>query len=616
MKKGFYSIVHRSVHRSALAVHRSALGLLLFLILTAVACTEPVPPADRTPIRTGISFLEENKPYEAMAEFEKFLRAVPDDCEARYGAVLASSQMLIHDLHLFNKSIFSFAVPEFSEYEELEPGTSLVKQAASGGLVEKFLVQGLLIPVHDHLAQLSHYADPVTGQSCTLKVALPWRLIVGRDRKYDILLEKVWGQAEVRLFNMIAWSARALVEITFSQQLEVPPLKLLEVYAKLGDRDLLGILRSLGALPAGVSDFLEFSPDPERRALFTQAEESFAKSFDNGAGLTQLARNEMVALSLDDRQRLISLLDTDSSGTMSPGDRFILNLGGVYLRAGELPYEIRPLELRVSEYLDPRPLTATEPESGYGFRTLDKTLRFIRHTNAILRLAQPVGSRIRIEELNGMFQAFGFNRPFEDVLEWDPNTFFRGRPLNEKVARAWPEGVTEGIKTLYIVSGSAYPDPPAPKPIRTFLPWYYEPYWGGWEFAIEGEKSYYYQTRYLAPWLIFGDFGHFFFDSIPATDTANEGGREVTGLKIPPDCISPPGDDTLGLLTVPYVALRDPTLNGSLVVNPEIISGGDCSDDTDEYVLWNPATHYSFNKILAHFVARFGLNVVDFIDRF
>lgn len=587
--------------------------LLLIPVLGSCGNVNSINP--RALVQSGIDAVENNDPDTALEKLDAFLKINPLDCEARYVATLASTQLVVRDLHLFNKGIFNVNVREFEEYEDLVPEARLTALAKS--LVEQFLIDGLLIPVLEHAEMMIGYAAPVTQNGCTTKLSLPWRLNIGRNDSFDLLLEKIWGSAELRVLTGVAYVLKAFSEILISLNLNVPVLTLADIYGEMDRRDLFGMVRAMGRIPARDPEFMNWHPDSERASLFVEAENSFARSFDLGASLAQFARGQLAELSITNQKNILSVLDTDSSLTLSPGDRLILNLGGTHTKAGEAPDPIYPEEFRISEYLDPRPLSATEPESGFGFKVLDRTIEYLHSTASLLRLEKPIGTRMKIEDLNGLFKAFGFNRPFEDVAEWDPNAFFRGRPADETATHAWPEGVTAGPKTQYIVSGSSYPNPPAPATIRSMLPWYYYDFrTGDWEFAIEGEKSQYAEISYMPLWLTFGDFDHFFFDIIPSTDTSLQGGGEVSGLHLLADCVRPPDNDILGLVTVPYVALRDPTLGGSLVLNINILSGGDCADDTPDNTVWNPASHYTLSKVVAHFVARFGLNVIDFVEDF
>ena len=101
------------------------------------------------------------------------------------------------------------------------------------------------------------------------------------------------------------------------------------------------------------------------------------------------------------------------------------------------------------------------------------------------------------------------------------------------------------------------------------------------------------------------------FDTIEVSDARGQGDVAYTDLHIPRDCLDPPKDDVLGTTTTVYAAMRDPTLGGSLYANIGILSGGECSDDSDDNVVWNPATHYTFNKVLAHLSLRLARYLID-----
>jgi hypothetical protein len=155
-----------------------------------------------------------------------------------------------------------------------------------------------------------------------------------------------------------------------------------------------------------------------------------------------------------------------------------------------------------------------------------------------------------------------------------------------------------------------YPDPPNPLPLKVVLPYVYKdpndpsvdplPVLG-----VEGEKSANLLPTFSLPfYLTYGDFYHFLF---PTPEIVVQGGRKVTNLTLPPDCIEPPKEDNLGLITIPYFAFPDPTFVGGFVVNLSVLTGGECQDSQNpSYRVWNLPDLYSINKVIAHFANRYG----------
>jgi hypothetical protein len=289
---------------------------------------------------------------------------------------------------------------------------------------------------------------------------------------------------------------------------------------------------------------------------------------------------------------------------------------------------------------------------------LDLTTGFLAESARVFAGEATPGTRLKLDSLNGFFEVFGQARPFEDVLEVDPLAFFRGAPttgewrrrdLNGNCTAAegseaictciaarsithpdtgetvevrvptdivlLPDGgaitapteacLREGLEMV----AAAYPDPPAPRPLRTVLPyWFRDPLIPESVdvFGIEGEKS----ANLLAgisvpPWINYGDFDHFLF-GVVSTDVG------PVDLRLPADCISPPDEDRFGFVTLPYAAWRDPTFGGAVFVNLSILTGGDCGDGHEPiYRTWAPADLYGVNKVIAHYAARYGRLLYD-----
>ena len=599
---------------------RSRLSVLGFA-LALTACGTELDPALLDSIEQGRLALEANHPADAKAHFDAYLEVDPLSCGARYGGFLAAVQQMVQHVHAFNKGIFDVQAEEFAEYEDLEPSTSLSSQspafeplAADRDIVGMLLVQGLLQPLYDDLNAARAYAEPITNSDCSFEVDLPIRFILGTGYRFDLTLGRNFGPTELSFLLLSLETLQGGNQMLLGLNLELNAVSILRAYNRMKDKPLVGALRALAPLAQENPEFMNFNPDPERARLFADAEQRFAFGIDNGLVVARTARAQLDELTLVNPQSVIHISDSDESGTMTPGDKVVLNFRGSYKRLQNTPKEFEDIRLDISAFLDPRPLYPDQPTSAPGIRLLDSTIEFLADTAHIYRLERPVGSRIKLEKLNGLAQAFGQRRILEDVLEWDPNAFFRGPIHNPVSSRAYPPGVTEGLQSLLIVGGEGYPEPPQPKPLREMLPWWYRPAHAPDEyyFAVEGEKSFYYVSESRLPaYLSYGDFDHFLFDAIDEGDARGQGGAGVADLHIARDCLEPPDDDALGINTTVYAAMRDPTLGSSLYGNIDILSGGECPDDTDYNVVWNPVTHYTFNKILAHLSLRLARYLID-----
>lgn len=611
---------------------------LLVAFAATVACTGGRNPTRaEIEIARGIAALEADDYVTAVSAFTAAAAFDNRRCEPPYGLGLARILKSMAILREFNQSLFG----EFAaDPEDLAP----LQAAEDASLVEDLIVSPLLLPLEAALTDFLRHANTAANTPCRLAVHLPLKLAFGSTLNIYLQAGPEWTEREMMLLYSGLSAILALNRMLLAHDLEVPPLTALKLANRIDTRNTVALLRSLGVLFDEAPTFLEFHADAQRRQYFDTITGLVADGLQQLAKIALVARSYMDALSEQTGAEVLTIEDRDGNGYLSPGDNLVLNIHGKIKIGLNTPIDIDSISLRVGG--------AVQRE------VVDQAVSFLQLAAQTFAGEVTAGTRLKLSQVNGIFQLFGQDRLFEDVLELDPVAFFRG-PLQATWTRrdsngncAEPEGadarctcaasrvvtdpetgeaaelsvipdlvdVIDGAPTevclrelLEPIAGT-YPD--TPQPLRSFLPyWYKDPFLAEDQviLGVEGEVSdNLLPGIYVPPYVAFGDFFHFLFGDV-ATD------QGTINLLLSADCVAPPSDDQLGLVTIPYIAWREPTFNGALFVNLGLLTGGSCQDSqTADYRIWNPPDLYAINKITAHYYARYGRLIYDvftFLDR-
>lgn len=601
----------------------------LLLLLAACSTVDEDDGYEELLVR-GVSELEADQGVTAVTTFEAALALRPDACEARLGRVLGHTIAFVAQTRIFNRGLFE---DRAADSEALSP-------AAESDLVEKLLVEPLLLPIEAQFAGMTDDGRALLDAECELMVALPVKLDIGTNIALNAWLGPRWSTREGRLLGAVGALLLGADRLFLAHELEIPPLVGLALARRLQSADLTTVLRRIGAVPEASPTFLQWHSAADRAARFGAIPEDWALAARALQTVAATAAGYMADMPAWQGDEVIWVKDIDGSASVTTGDTVVFNIRGRLKIGQEVPQQLRPIEVRILP--------------GVGSGVLDATIDLLGDADRIFSREVTPGTRIKLEAVNALFRTLGQSSPFEDVMEIDPLAWFLGRPtwaaevrydLNENCLE--PEGpeaicacippreiihpetgepVTVSVPADITVIGPdgpedaclreglrydnlRYPDPPAPQPLRAFLPyWYNDPLIPdeGTVFGVEGEKSVnMHSSRAIPDYLSYGDFHHFIFGSIQTDDG-------VRDLRLPPDCVAPPTDDYLGLVTLPYFAWRQPDFSGSVFVNLSILTGGDCPDGSVvDYRIWAPADLYSVNKVVAHYAARYGRLIYD-----
>jgi len=593
--------------------------LSLFVLLTPSSCSnrKDLDAGYREALSLGVSFLEKDDPESALSAFDRALALKPNACPPKLGKELAYLLQFNRTTREFNRSIFGDRAPN---PENLEP--------LSDGFVEEIIVRKLLEPLREILENLLASAESYGNDTCSLEVSLPLRYSIGTFLNFSARLGPHWTTHEGRLLDVLARALLALDHLLLSHNLEVPPVSAVQLLQTFDRSNIVGALRSFGVVVASSPAFLDWNPDPQRKALFFTIPALISGAVDQLLKIATLIQGEFSHLTFTNDREVFWVRDMDGSGTLSLGDRLVFNITGKVQVGRDPPITIQPIEFNI--HPDVRP------------ETISGAIEALQRSRDLLEGNLPPGTRIKIIDLNRVLMVFSLSNAFEDVLEVDPLVWFSGsmtatswirRDLNSNCAE--PEGeamicscipsssdtrvlpdiiiTTEAgpeelcLREGYFPVNPTYPSPPNPLPLRTILPYTYKdpfdpkanplPVLG-----VEGEKSLNLLPSFYVPYyLTYGDFDHFLFDAVTTTE------KEIVHLRIPRDCIEPPREDELGLITIPYFAFRDPTFNRSILVNLSVLTGGECEDSqTPKYRVWDLPDRFSINKVIAHYGNRYG----------
>lgn len=612
-----------------LSYRRPFYFFLLFLpcTLLVAACLrrEPLDQAYWEHLQQAIKHLEGDRPEEALSSFAEALKIYPDACPPKLGKVLAYLLIFNRQTREFNHMLFGDRAPDPKMLETL-----------AEGIVEQLLIRGLLKPSAEILSQLRESAEALGESQCSLEVSLPLRYSIGAFLNFSARLGPVWTTYEGRLLHVLARALLALDRLLLSHDLEVPAVAAVKLLQYFDRSNIVGVMRSFGIVVSASPTFLNWHPDPQRKALFFTLPTLISGAIEELLRIAQLVTTQFQNLTLTNDREVFWIRDMDGSKTLSLGDRLVFNITGKVQVNRDPPIHISPIEFNI--HPDVRP------------ETISLATETLRKARDLLEDRLPPGTRLKITDLNRVLVVFSLSNAFEDVLEVDPRVWFKGplrsqgwqrRDLNgncsdpegseqicscippDTTGRVLPDIITvtdTGPQELCLREGffplnPTYPNPADPVPLRRVLPYAYrdpfDPRANPPEvLAVEGEKSLNLLPSLTVPYyLTYGDFDHFLFNAITTTE------GEVVDLRIPRDCIEPPPQDELGLITLPYIAFRDPTFSGSIVVNLSVLTGGECADSQNpRYRVWDFPDRYSINKVIAHYGNRYGIAIYKLLS--
>lgn len=602
------------------------------------ACSAPTVDKEaawRKAMARGVAALEADLSAEAVTAFSTAADLKAASCEPQLGLTLAHTLGLVRQIRDFNALLFQGRAPDPDDLDV---------QADDGGLIDTLIVAPLLAPALESLGGMASAADRITEEGCELDVRLPVKAAFGSTVNVNLRLGTRWTEREAWLLGAAAGALLGLDHVLLAHDLEVPSLTAFGLLEKLDRRDPVSFARRLGMVPGSAPSFLDWHADPERRALFDDVPEIYARALLALERVAVAAEAYLTSMPEWSEEEILWIRDFDESGNMTTGDTLMLNVEGKIAVGSDGIRGLDGLEFTVGPSVRPD--------------LLDRTIDFLRMSRTVFAGEATPGTRLKLESLNGFFEIFGQARPFEDVLEIDPLSFFRGAPVaarwirrdlngncsdaegEEAICACIPPRTIEHPETgepvvvnvpkdvVLLPDGGAvtmpteaclreqvepvsasYPDPPAPRALRAMLPYWYRDPWIPESvdvFGIEGEKSLYLLAGIsVPPWISYGDFDHFLFGEVE-TDVG------PVDLRLPADCVSPPEEDRFGLVTLPYAAWRDPSFGGAVFVNLSILTGGDCADGHEpSYRVWAPADLYGVNKVIAHYASRYGRLLYD-----
>lgn len=594
----------------------------IFLGVSLLGCKRADPDAPyREALSQGVIALENDDPESALAAFDKALVLKPEACPPRLGKELAHFLRFNARTREFNRSLFGDRAPDPRSLEAL----------AEGNLVEQLLVQSLLLPLKDTLQDLVRSAESYGEAVCTLTVSLPLHYSIGTFLNFAARLGPLWSTYEGRLLAILARALLALDFLLLSHDLEVPAVAAVQLLQNFDRSNIVGVMRSFGVVVASSPTFLEWNRDPQRKALFFEIPELLRGAVAELEGIARLVASQFTTLTFTDEREVFWVRDLDGSKTLSLGDRLVFNITGKVQVGRDPPIRIQPLEFSIHPDVRPETISAAS-------ETLKKA-------EDLLGNRLPPGARLKITDLNRVLVVFSLSNAFEDVLEVDPRVWFQGpltadswirRDLNgncqdpegserectcippDPQGRVLPDLIVQdpsGPRELCLREGffpvnPTYPSPPDPVPLRRVMPYTYKDPFDPRAnplpvLAVEGEKSANLLGGYSIPYyLTYGDFDHFLFEAVTTTEGT------LVNLRIPRDCIEPPKEDRLGIITLPYLGLRDPTFSRSMVVNLSVLTGGECADSQNpRYRVWDFPDLYSLNKVIAHYGNRYGSSI-------
>ncbi len=619
-----------AVLQTRIVAMRTAVLIYCLFAAGLAGCFGDPQPADPTDlIDQGVVALEADQYALAISSFTSAVTVAPQDCRPQVGLALAHLLETVAQYRSFNSLLFG----------SLAADPDSLDVQADGGLIEKSLVQPLLLPWQASLTSLAAAATAGGDEPCRLTARLPFKVGISDFISVNLRLGPDWTEREMQVLRFLSSFVLSVNQLLLSHDLEIPPLTALKVTNRLDRSDLVSFLRVLGVVPAEAPRFLEWHQDPERKDYFARITTTAGNAFLALEALGRQGLGFLEQLPESTGTELFYLLDVDGDGTMNPGDRLVMNMEGKIQIGRDVPILVGPAEFRIHGTVQPE--------------VLGDATGFLNLAARVFAGELTPGTQLRLESLNGIFMTFGQDRPFEDVLRLDPLAYFRGplqatwqrRDLNDNcktpvgsdvececldkrtiedpetgeqtqisvqpdvlsISDTGPVDVClrEGLEPL----DGRYPQPPKPKPLRDVLPyWYIDPFLNEGQpvLGVEGEKSpNVLPNTYLPPFVSLGDFDHFLFGEV-RTDVG------TIDIHIPNDCISAPSEDKFGLITVPYTAFRDPAFNNSTFVNLSVLTGGDCNDSQSiEYRSWNPADVYAMNKVVAHYASRYGRLIYD-----
>lgn len=606
--------------------------------LLCLACSPKEVDSDaayQRAMAAGVAALEIDDAPAAVTAFTRAAGFKPQACEPQVGLTLGHTLGLLATIRDFNDLLFPGRAPDPDSLDVLSD---------KGGLIDTLLANPLLIPALDALEGMAAAADRVGDAPCSLDVRLPVKVAFGTTVNLNLRIGDRWSGLEAGLLGGAAGILLAVDHLLLAHDVEVPALTALGLMEKLDRRDPVSFARRLGMVPGSAKRFLDWHNNPERRALFGEIPLVLARALRTLGRVADAADSYLTAMPKWTEDEVIWIRDFDDSASMTTGDTLVIRIEGKLAVGSDGTRGLNGLEFNVGPTVRPD--------------VLNLTTSFLAESARVFAGEATPGTRLKLDSLNGFFEVFGQARPFEDVLEVDPLAFFRGAPTTGDWRRRDLNGnctAAEGAEALCTciparsithpetgeivevrvptdivllpdgaeitapteaclregleIVGAAYPDPPAPRPLRTVLPyWFRDPLIPESVdvFGIEGEKS----ANLLAgisvpPWINYGDFDHFLF-GVVSTDVG------PVDLRLPADCVSPPDEDRFGFITLPYAAWRDPTFGGSVFVNLSILTGGDCGDGHEPtYRTWAPANLYGVNKVIAHYAARYGRLLYD-----
>jgi len=588
-------------------------------------------------LQGGILALQENEPEIANGYFTLVSPRTSDYGPARYGMMLADLQLLARRAG----SALNTAVELLNVSDNFQPaGSSRGMWEAAGDMLgprfsDEFL--GRIIAALEVIGENRDFFFHVVGldlieqvmrrlrETSIIAVQNGWtlevhdfplslgeetdevriRISIHSGRQGELIARMIWLMADVTI-GLLDYLSAHLVPFSFDEGMGL----LNDFQIEMERDDFLGLIRSLGRLPADHPSFLK-----KNLTRWEGSREEVVETIleDGIANVKALARALEAAArpGFDTCIDAICLVDVDNNGEISSGDRVLIKgEARLEINPGLFPlFEIMPdqktLEeiISMNETLAPLGVTmVADSEEGLAMEVDFTGDDFLALTGMIVRNAARIIESgvdiidqaavsltaedrfLSLEDLNPLFRDLSlpelppsakvnlmrlFNMPLGDLL-----TYYC-EDLSHTVVdcrTGMPEGGTVQI-------GGAYPVSPIEVEMAD-VPGQCQAGWCG----PEPHAPYYRQ------W----DHEHFAGTefAIPA-----DGVSPVTAAV---DAVLPP--DTLW-----YIGLADPTLNGALMTDLSVLPGACASEGETGFV---PADNYSLNKVLgclqADFLPRLG----------
>lgn len=373
------------------------------------ACSAPTVDKEaawRKAMARGVAALEADLSAEAVTAFSTAADLKAASCEPQLGLTLAHTLGLVRQIRDFNALLFQGRAPDPDDLDV---------QADDGGLIDTLIVAPLLAPALESLGGMASAADRITEEGCELDVRLPVKAAFGSTVNVNLRLGTRWTEREAWLLGAAAGALLGLDHVLLAHDLEVPSLTAFGLLEKLDRRDPVSFARRLGMVPGSAPSFLDWHADPERRALFDDVPEIYARALLALERVAVAAEAYLTSMPEWSEEEILWIRDFDESGNMTTGDTLMLNVEGKIAVGSDGIRGLDGLEFTVGPSVRPD--------------LLDRTIDFLRMSRTVFAGEATPGTRLKLESLNGFFEIFGQARPFEDVLEIDPLSFFRGAPV-------------------------------------------------------------------------------------------------------------------------------------------------------------------------------------------